>query len=1476
MTQEKETQLDRLKEILLALRPSGEDGFEGVFADALNRISGVPFRLAKGGAQFGIDGAAAYAEDAVCFECKRYTDEPKASDVIIKIDDLCRRKDEADLLWVLACTAPISTQLADRLREKAAKDGIEVLILDWTGNPPPLAVALAKAGTPIVDKIVDLSAEATRHKLEQTFASIREQDGFSVHVDNILKRLNASEVASIRAAGNNRKWFTERFRDTRQARQDLGQPLAPNADEVLHGRRDDLLSHAVAQLQSDEAIVLLGDDGCGKSWLAAKVMERQETHTLTALFSAEQLPDSVQPDQVAHLLAKQLIRQTDGDPNDDRLLKRWCRRIDAWVERARLIRRTDGDLGATNALMRCRYPIDVQEEWIRPGRFLIVLDGLNQRPKRHWGQIIEVFQKFSEEAGGRLLITCRSHYFRDTVKGRLFEPLKEIIVPEWTVPERDELLQRSGIDAATLNQQTAKSLLNPRLLGIALNVLPPNDEEAWRELTKERLLFEYIRVAERDNAEHETFLDFANRLRCRAREVLERVRSRQRDDLLVFEDQVEAVSEGRFFAPVDGPTNAYELREEGLALALGLALVDRLSFAQRNNRDLAEFITAALDPIASLDDTARVVLAALTAITMKEDWFAHEVRQNIYEALVDRFAFLQNSDAAHYPGFVGLAKKQVRWFLNAAETLTLRNTPCPNSDWIESTLVDLRDDEKSQPLVVSAVTRWLSYYTLVPEHGLFPSRYSSAEEKQEKIKETHSEIETKLRSLSQAEKLILEEMDQTDRDPTSLTKLSIALLAGLALEPFARALVCCSFSAALNSRFYWPHDDFRHLLRLNNRDWASARQALLNECSSLHADDSSSTGKWAAVTILDGTGHEEDAGEAKALAKTLRGPQPWPESWRLVEDYCSVDPCDPASGKPDNVDKTATNYRQMDATQLRRQFGPTFEDIFCEDALPAMARFFPEIAVGKHLQLLKQLPVREGLPLRQIVLDSQGDRPLVDRGCALGIVDILRKPSVLNGIAERDQWIIAQLMLLLAFPLLTGPEHWEAISLIANGEDYLLSLCYTLKPLDEQIFERRLRTAVTQDDSAELSLLLAYARHSEQQLTDKAKQCIASLVPHESERIRTYALGTIQQQRLSDLLPAFVASGRCYTSSESTDSAEPLVGSHALIEAACQGVADPLAVLDSIASASYDAAVQRLGPKVAEEIVRRHLVRDRLDIQNVRVLDGFSLKAFDKLYGAVPKALVDLADLFLGPNSPERLGIHNLLLLTAYAISKDEPGKAKSLFEKAEDSRSLRTSTEGCAKLMLEQRALWRSAAHPLLDEFRFSRLDHSLTDHDLAMEVLAAEQAGRQDILDDYVEAKGGSHAPAIVARGLMVAGFCDDRQEPASILAGHAGRTGFIGMVHSAAEYAFERNRWARHWYQKMADAEDPAQYWLNKCLFAKIVDGRFVLWERRDGDRSSPLFVYHEITERAVKTRCEKWKRKREKKLFGQDAPDPLFVR
>ena len=49
-------------------------------------------------------------------------------------------------------------------------------------------------------------------------------------------------------------------------------------------------------------------------------------------------------------------------------------------------------------------------------------------------------------------------------------------------------------------------------------------------------------------------------------------------------------------------------------------------------------------------------------------------------------------------------------------------------------------------------------------------------------------------------------------------------------------------------------------------------------------------------------GDPDDAVEASVLSERLtEGEERLTGSWKLVEQYCTTDPCDPASAEPDNV-----------------------------------------------------------------------------------------------------------------------------------------------------------------------------------------------------------------------------------------------------------------------------------------------------------------------------------------------------------------------------------------------------------------------------------------------------------------------------------------------------------------------------------------------------------------------------------------------
>ena len=85
------------------------------------------------------------------------------------------------------------------------------------------------------------------------------------------------------------------------------------------------------------------------------------------------------------------------------------------------------------------------------------------------------------------------------------------------------------------------------------------------------------------------------------------------DDPTVFDrHDLQAVADGRFFRIVEGDATRYRLHEDGLTLALGFAVVDHLRRDDRNGRNLDESLAEVIEPVAAVDDTVSVVLAALT------------------------------------------------------------------------------------------------------------------------------------------------------------------------------------------------------------------------------------------------------------------------------------------------------------------------------------------------------------------------------------------------------------------------------------------------------------------------------------------------------------------------------------------------------------------------------------------------------------------------------------------------------------------------------------------------------------------------------------------------------------------------------------------------------------------------------------------------------------------------------------------------
>lgn len=179
------------------------------------------------------------------------------------------------------------------------------------------------------------------------------------------------------------------------------------------------------------------------------------------------------------------------------------------------------------------------------------------------------------------------------------------------------------------------------------------------------------------------------------------------------------------------------------------------------------------------------------------------------------------------------------------------------------------------------------------------------------------------------------------------------------------------------------------------------------------------------------------------------------------------------------------------------------------------------------------------------------------------------------------------------------------------------------------------------------------------------------------------------------------------------------------------------------------------------------------------------------------------------------------------------------------------------------------------MDNLRFQRLDRVGTDHDLSIEVLAALLNNQQQLLIAYIEAKLRKEEPSEIARGIMVAGFSDQSEFNDKILRKYEDSAGLIASAQKAAKYAYERNVWARHWFEMMCQTDENADFWCYAVLFLKIVDGRFSVWHSDYQQKGSSIQLFEPALNDGLKNRFARWVDHRNKKLFGSDAPSSIFL-
>lgn len=1172
--------LDDLREALRVLKPTGSTGFEGLLARVLSKISHHDFRLAKSGLQNGKDGESVDELLRISFEAKLYKNKINDNEVLTKITRIIGSSTPPDL-WILGATVEASTQLLDPLQAATSKTGIEVLVLDWpdASAAPPLAVACALAQEETLKFLETRSVQkSVVEKAAVALEVLRGCPQFDEAAKRIREALCTPSLSLDVARRANRTWLEGILSDRARAKAEFGQALAPNAAAALTVRfREGLIDRLRALMITHsprKIVALTGGEGRGKSWLFAQHWLSLDKRPLTLFVPASEI-DSVAPNSIEPFLLNKLIYQT-GEKSTERTRNRWERIFGSWK----------------------------QAESPSQPRLIVCIDGLNQNAELDWPRWLDNAAHVLDELGGVLVVTCRDKYFCERIRTAIHTSVLEIDIKNWSAAELKDILAAEGLNSASIAPNVLSCLQNPRILGIAFELLDTSKLQDFAELSVERLLFEHIRFGPRDGNAPEPPEVFAHRLAQHAQDVIDRARSQQMEDRFVFSralgrtdryeltSELMAVTSEHFFEQLPDDPMLYRLSDEGLTLALGISLIRSLQKAERNERNLSEALDEIIEPIEALDKTADAVLSAIL-VSSADDACSVE----LLKTLLITFLRLQNIDPSGISSFAGSVRNAPSAAMQALRATTQSNLYSANKGWLVAALHQCRHDHRCWPEISENLRAWLRTYSLDPSISLLGtiSRASTEEIEREKDKRTKA-LRKRCRELSEPEQAFLQEQMRRDDacDPSHLIEEALKLLSGGPLADFSTELVAASMSLSLNSGYSAPYDEFSSLVRFNREDWSATVDQLRASSHFLTEGRVSRTGKWALVTIARAISTPDAGALEDELVAELTADREFRPSWREVERYCSTDPCDPQSERPENIDATSERYLEIDVGEVAKHRWAGADDHFMRDARPGLARFLPETAIAVHRAVAHSVLQREKTSELMLGITTlEPHTAILDSGNLSRLIEIAQsfaRPYEPKSQTSRDSWITSQFALLAAFPHLEGNCQIKTLQSLPSNGPTLLRLIDVYKPGDPALLEQLLQDAVDSGDHWRVVMALSFAHTSGTDLTDTTRRLICLCLESDDTSVRSEAMDIVAHHDDSDLLKAFA--GMEWTSDgldQRENFSEIVSGSYATLRVAESGLVSAEEVMQRISPKAYSAAVRRFGKSVDRKIAARLL-----------------------------------------------------------------------------------------------------------------------------------------------------------------------------------------------------------------------------------------------------------------------------------------------
>jgi hypothetical protein len=1429
---------ERLQQSLLALDPTGANGFEGVVRDALSEITGRAFGLLKSGPQGGVDGINGPIANrlVIGFEAKRYkeTNRLPADELVAKLHDTARNYPSLDL-WILAATRSISAGDAATIHTVGEELGIDVLILDWAGGANPPA---------IVDLIAAAPNSAAHHfggdkTLIAELDKVRQQPGFETRLAMLHERLSQPEIGLATARERCRAYLTQHMSDRDAARLVFNSHAALRADGVKRINRDGL-NTAIENwwLSSyDSPLVLLGREGVGKTWealgwwLGAAAADPE--FPLTLVLPARDVIGIDGPALIATFL-----RKATG-VRDDIF---WRRRLDRW------------------ATVETDRPL-----------MLIVIDGLNQNwTFGEWADLILSLSTPEWRGKIAIILTCRPDHWHNRLAELPGLPRPAIPVPvnNFNDEELDALLDLYELKRSDFDEPMLALLRVPRLCHIAIERRA--DLQKSGDVTVERLVYEdwrHRRPQARQSLSHEEFRRFVAELGRDAEgrldgmdlsraELLARLSSGDGREPGQFEHVLSELIDGNWLIPATG-RNRFKLAPDRAPAALGLTLVADLRGAS-DAGEIEQRMAAVLDPLQGMDFSVAILRHAATFALLDST-----LERPVVSALIEAWLGSQNSTNEDFQSFWRLIGCDTELILDIAERHWFhRDGEGRIDEYINKGFCNaFRWPDVAGPLTERLV-RWFSAYWLDPLATEFGGQLADDDEAQQR------------RARSEMRALQAEEERLAQRFGLTIVRVepgnqgwgcarAVELLSWLPRASLLDAYTAWAITRAIMGRgtertMAW---NLRWFLDTEHEgDVDLAPPMIIDRAREL--GKAGAIGRDAARRLLEGLATPEAhrflaidlvSGNAVPDAAQLPcEPEPrtveWPEapstprfengSLEAVR-LLSADPFDPDCQLPgEMVSRLKAAADAMSDEQLQKEMPGT--DGGFEYARPALARWAP----GKLAELLN----RRYRPPPPVATAKRG---IIDRITALfGRRKVEEKPVLPSDVgieaemlafddATINAWarlasepeLLADRQAAYVVPLVEAsaatqirlleaicPDgklpNWSGIILAPPGEAELETIAAHLDPAG---------------DAATLRFWMRYLYRVHDLQLPAGWAPLLPMIIHDDPLVRAAAFRLIQATKDRVLADAIVASGWKASGAEHRE--EAAHGSLALIwsSAAIAGTAVPLVHPDALGELShiYPACrtyVDAFADHVRDELHFIRTARSRSYPRSLLHVDN----GWDELLAHHGAAFRTWIEPFFELGTSEAFHLFGFcepfpLLGALKAYDGLKPGSQARLLETALDTGNHGTIRFG---------DLYRQAAElqgPSGARARELALAEANDDQKLHNFAITVQRSGETAWLINLIERDLEAQTAWTIARAITLAGFLAPDDAGEALWQGKLATPpapGWLAKTWEKSRHHFERGRRNRHWCNRYLEAESDIEAFAAFELFSGGIDRRMVL--------------------------------------------------